>query len=363
MRAGRITGLATAFLIVGALSACGSTTTGFAPPVTSPQAAERAAEPSAAEPATTLPLFVPPLDAAPPTDGPAAQPLEPVLVDETSALPATVMSADGSSVTITDTSRIVPLWGNLSEIVFSLGLGDRVVARDSSATFGEAAGLPLVTRGHDVSAESVLSLRPTVVLAQTDTGPPEALDHIRNAGVPVLVLDTPNSVRDAVDRIALLAAALGVPGAGAALATRTQSDIDAVLADVPIVGTPPRVAFLYLRGTAGVYLLGGPGSGADSMIEAAGGVDAGTAIGLENAFTPLTSEALVLAAPDVIMMTTTGLESVGGIDGLVQIPGIAQTRAGLDRRIVTVEDGLLFSFGARTPLAIAEIVRQLHSSS
>src|SRR5262249_18804242 len=113
--------------------------------------------------------------------------LDPVHVAERPVLPVTVPSADGAQVTITDTSRIVPLWGNLSEIVFSLGLGDKVVARDASATFAEAAGLPLVTRGHDVSAESVLSLRPTVVLAQTDTGPREALEQIRAAGVPVLV--------------------------------------------------------------------------------------------------------------------------------------------------------------------------------
>ena len=108
-----------------------------------------------------------------------------------------------------------------------------------------------------------------------------------------------------------------------------------------------------MRGQAGVYLIAGPGSGADSMIEAAGGIDAGTAIGLDHPFTPFTSESLVEAAPDVILMTTTGLESVGGIDGLLDIPGIAQTPAGEQRRIVTVEDGLLYSFGPRTPDALA----------
>ena len=98
-----------------------------------------------------------------------------------------------------------------------------------------------------------------------------------------------------------------------------------------------------------MYLIAGPGSGADSMIDAAGGIDAGTAMGLDRPFTPITSEALVEAAPDVFLLTTTGLESVGGIDGLLEIPGIAQTPAGRDRRIVTVEDGLLYSFGSRTP--------------
>ena len=75
------------------------------------------------------------------------------------SLPVTVASADGRTVTVADVSRIIPLQGNLAEIVFDLGLGDHVVGRDISATFDEASHLPLVTRAHDVSAESVLSLR------------------------------------------------------------------------------------------------------------------------------------------------------------------------------------------------------------
>lgn len=309
---------------------------------------------------STLPLYVPPSTDA---EVPAAptQPLVPVALDPTPSLPTTVESADGSTVTVTDISRILPLWGNLSEVVFTLGLGDRVVGRDVAATFQEAKDLPVVTQGHDVSAESVLSLRPTVVLAQTDTGPPEALQQIRNAGVPVVVIEAPESLDDVTPRIELIAAALGVPDAGEALVERTHAEIAEVQASIPADAGHPKVAFLYMRGTAGVYLMGGPGSGADSMIVAAGGRDAGTEMGLGQPFTPLTSEALVDAAPDVILMTTTGLASVGGLDGLVKIPGIAQTPAGMNRRVVTVEDGLLYSFGSRSPEALRELIAQLYA--
>ncbi|NEB67693.1 ABC transporter substrate-binding protein, partial [Streptomyces fulvissimus] len=91
-------------------------------------------------------------------------------------------------------SRVVPLTGSLNEIVFTLGLGEQVVARDVTATFEQAAGLPVVTRAHDVSAESVLSLKPTVVLADTTTGPAEAIGQIRDAGVPLVVLDPPKGL-------------------------------------------------------------------------------------------------------------------------------------------------------------------------
>ena len=117
-----------------------------------------------------------------------------------------------------------------------------------------------------------------------------------------------------------------------------------VAGTAPITGAPPDVA------------------GANSSASGASVVkgEAGTAEGLTDPFTPLTSEALVSAAPDAILMTTTGLESVGGVAGLLEIPGIAQTPAGRQQRIITVEDGLLFSFGTRTPEALAQIIEQLH---
>lgn len=295
-------------------------------------------------------------EAAPPTLGTGG-----ASVDEP-VLPVTVASADGRTVTVTDVSRIVPLQGNLTEIVFDLGLGANVVGRDISATFEEASDLPVVTRAHDVSAESVLSLRPTLVLIDGDTGPPEAIEHIRNVGVPVVEFERPTRIEDIVPRIHEVATALGVAGAGEDLAARTEVALGRAAAAVP-EGDAPRIAFLYLRGSAGVYLLGGPDSGADSMIRAVGGIDAGTEMGLDEPFTPITSEALVEAAPEVLLLTTTGLESVGGIDGLSDIAGIAQTPAGRDQRVVTLEDGLLFSFGARTPAALDLMADQLYGAA
>ncbi|CAM5414559.1 heme/hemin ABC transporter substrate-binding protein [Streptomyces aurantiogriseus] len=280
----------------------------------------------------------------------------------TPKLPVTVDSSDGRKVTVKDASRILPLNGGVAEIVFTLGLGDRVVGRDITATFEEAEKLPQVTKAHDVSAESVLSLRPTVVLADTDTGPKEAVQQIRDAGIPVVVLDPATKLSDVTTRTTRVAEALGVPEAGKALNQRMSDELAAARAGVP-KGSKPKVAFLYMRGSAAVYLIGGRGSGADSLLEAAGAVDAGTAAGLDKPFTPITTEALAQAQPDVILMMTKGLESVGGLDGLLQIPGIAQTPAGLDRRVVDMEDGVLLGFGPRTPLVIDILVDRIHQAS
>jgi iron complex transport system substrate-binding protein len=285
-------------------------------------------------------------------DGPAPSP----------RLPITVESADGRSVTVESAEQILPLSGSLAEVVYTLGLGERVVGRDVTATFAEAAELPVVTRGHEVSAESVLSLHPDVVLVEDTAGPPEALEQIRAAGVPLVVFETPRELSAVAERIGAVAGAVGVPEAGQRLVERTEERLAAARQGVPVDGDRPRVAFLYLRGTASVYLLGGAESGAGSLIEAAGAVDAGAESGLEKDFTPITSEALAAAAPDVILVMSKGLESVGGIDGLLRIPGIAETPAGMDRRIASVEDGKLLNYGPRTDEVLASLTEQIHSA-
>lgn len=278
-------------------------------------------------------------------------------------LPAKVASADGHTVTVEDTSRVVPLTGSLNEIVFTLGLGEQVVARDITATFEQAADLPVVTRAHDVSAESVLSLKPTVVLADTTTGPAEAISQIRDAGIPLVVLDPPKELDDIGPRIEAVAGALGVAEAGMALVERTEQRIGKVRADVPDLPAAdrPRVAFLYLRGSASVYLLGGRESGAGSLLEAAGALDAGKESGLRKDFTAITSEALAKAAPDAILVMAKGLKSVDGVDGLVKIPGVAETPAGMDRRVVSIDDGVLLNYGPRTDQVLADLVDQLYA--
>jgi iron complex transport system substrate-binding protein len=267
-------------------------------------------------------------------------------------LPVTVTSADGRTVTITDTSRIlaVDLYGSLAEIVFALGLGGQVIGRDTATSFAAAQHLPLVTpAGHDLSAEGIIRLNPTVILTDTSIGPAVVLEQLRAMGIPVVFVDPKRTLETVPERITTVASALGVPQAGDQLAQRFLGELKEALP-----GTregSPVVAFLYLRGSAGVYLIGGDGAGSDAMIEAAGGVDAGTQLGLQN-FRPLTSEGLVTAAPDILLVMTKGLESVGGAEELLVMPGIAQTPAAQAKRVIDIEDSLLLNFGTRTPQVV-----------
>jgi iron complex transport system substrate-binding protein len=271
-------------------------------------------------------------------------------------LPVTVTDAQGTEVTVTDTSRVLALdvYGTLSRTVFELGLGDRLVGRDISTDFAEADDLPLVTQdGHSLNAEAILGLDPTVIITDTSLGPWDVVLQMRDSGIPVVVVDSHRGLDNVTDLIHAVADPLGVPAAGDALAARTQQQIDEVTAQIADVapadpGQRLRTVFLYVRGQSGVYYMFGEDSGADSLIEAIGGYDVADEIGW-NGMKPLTAEGLVAAQPDLVLMMTGGLDSAGGIDGLLErLPALAETPAGQHSRFVLMDDSQILGFGPIT---------------
>ncbi len=281
----------------------------------------------------------------------------------TPQLPVTVSDVAGRQVTVNDVSRVVVLNGDIAEVVFALGLGGNVVATDTSATYpAEVRALPKIGYQRTLNAEGILAQRPTLVLGDESAGPPAVLDQLRSAGVAVVQLGTGKDVGTPATKIRAVAAALGVTAAGERVAAATQAAIDGARrsAEMAAGGNKPRVAFLYLRGTT-TLMLGGKGSGADAMIAAAGGIDAGTEAGVSN-FAPLTAEALVAARPDVLLLLSAGLESVGGVDGLLGLPGVAQTPAGQNRRVLHYDDLYLLGLGPRTGAALADLAQGLHGA-
>jgi iron complex transport system substrate-binding protein len=200
------------------------------------------------------------------------------------------------------------------------------------------------------------------VIGDTRTGPSETLEQLRGAGVAVLIAPEVWTLSELPNRVEMIANALGIPRAGTDLINMTEQSIDAALKGVGAYATTPRVAFLYVRGTASVYLLGGSGSGADELVAATGAIDVGALNGLA-AFTPLTAEAIVQADPDVLLVMTKGLDSVGGIDGLLELPGVSSTRAAASSAVIAVDDDLLLSFGPRTGALITRLAELLNTFS
>lgn len=286
----------------------------------------------------------------------------PVADNPTSQLPVTVDSVGHAPVTVTDAGRIIAVDrnGTLGNIVFALGLGARVVGRDTSTAFPSALDKPQVTNtGHTLNAEKVLALRPSVVLVDENTIPPQAVDQIRAANVPVVAFSATRSLGTTPTLIRSVAAALGVPDAGEALVTRTDQQIAAAQKHVPSPSGDPTMAFVYIRGPK-LVLLAGPGSGADDLIKELGGRDAADDADLTGAYTAVTAEAMVNANPDVILVMTQGADSVGGVDGVLGLPGIADTNAGRARRIVQMDQTEILAFGPDIGAVLGSLAQAIY---
>ncbi|HVQ91377.1 MAG TPA: ABC transporter substrate-binding protein [Mycobacteriales bacterium] len=258
-----------------------------------------------------------------------------------------------------DAVRIVPLNGDIAEIVYALNKGEQVVGTDISATYpADAVKKQKIGYQRSLSAEGILSLKPTLAIGTEEAGPPPVLEQIRSAGVRVEIVPVGTGVDGAATKIRAVAKLLGVEAAGEKLATDVSGAVDAARKRAATATDKPRVAFLYLRGPQ-TMMIGGRGSRADAMITAAGGVDTGTEAGI-NGYAQLTAEALAKAKPDVILVLTAGLKSVGGVDGLLKLPGVAQTPAGQARKIIDLDDLYLLGLGPRTGNALNDLVTALH---
>jgi iron complex transport system substrate-binding protein len=251
-------------------------------------------------------------------------------------------------------SRVVALANGSAEIIAAMGHLDILVGRDIASDLPSLDSVEVVTSGHQIVAEKIISLKPDLVLIDESSGPTAALEVLRSAGIRIVKISEAWTLDDIERKVNEVAVAIGTIEDGIALTAALQNSTSSVTQ----ISAGKKIAFLYLRGGSAIYLIGGKGSGTDSLIAAIGGIDAG-AQKFENPFTPMTAEAIATLNPDVFLVMSKGLESVGGVDGLIALPGIAQTQAGKNRAIVAVDDSLLLSFGPRSYSLLAALSQSI----
>jgi iron complex transport system substrate-binding protein len=271
----------------------------------------------------------------------------------------TISQDDVRSISLTtqtslSVSRVVVLANGVAEIIQSLNAQSMIVGRDISSTEDSLSDIPIVTSGHQVLPEKVIALKPDLVLIDASTGPKSAIEAIRSAGIKVIQTPESWSLADLPIKVRAVGDAIGAQDQAEDLVQQLNQSLR-----VSTVKNSPRVAFLYLRGTSSVYLIGGAGSGADSILDAIGAIDIG-AQSLDRPFNTLTAESLAELNPDVILVMSKGLESVGGVQGLLKLPGVAQTKAGKNSAVIDVDDSLLLSFGPRTPSLVEALAKALN---
>ena len=257
------------------------------------------------------------------------------------------------SIASTQAMRLISIGGALTEIIYLLKANTELVGVDTTSIYPEAATqLPNVGYARSLSAEGILALRPTQLIATADAGPPIVMRQITDAGIPLATLPSGHQVNDVIDQVRTIGRLVHKTHAAEVLANQLLLDwknTQARVTNSKIKNT--RVLFI-LSQNPSQLMVGGKETSADAMIAYAG---ARNAISGLSGFKPLTPEAVIAANPDVILLTDQGMKAVGGIGGVLRFPGINQTRAGKERNIISLEAMYLLGFGPRMPSAVAEL--------
>ena len=258
-----------------------------------------------------------------------------------------------------DPARVITLGGSVTEIAVALGAEGRLVARDTTSNWPESVGaLPDVGYIRALSPENVLALDPDLIVAEGDAGPPEAVDVLKAAGIPFVLVPEATDPAGIVAKVEAVGQALSLPAEGDALAAELQGKLDAAEARASTVTAPKRVLFvLSLQG--GGVMAGGEGTEAEGIIRLAGGVNAATGF---QGYKPMTDEAVLAAQPDAILMMDRESDlSIADADVLAQ-PALSQTPAAQSATLIRMDGMLLLGFGPRTPEAADRLYAALYGN-
>ncbi len=275
---------------------------------------------------------------------------------------ASVTDAAGNTITINDSSRIVSVGTAVTETIYALGVGDKVVGVDNSSSeyITEARQLPKVGPRNTLSAEGILSLNPTLLVMTDDAGPAPVIDQLKSSGVTVLAITANYSVDAVKQKIRTIAKALNLEPRGEELTGAIDRDMQEVARMLANVQMKPKVVFAGRGPNAPSATMSGKGTTIDEMIRLAGGVNPITEF---QGFRQMTDEAVVAAQPDILLMTERSFERSGGVEGVLKFPGVALTPAGKNRRIVPVSDMYFQGFGPGVGRAVLDLTGKLHAQA
>jgi iron complex transport system substrate-binding protein len=273
------------------------------------------------------------------------------------AEPPALADADGKAIERGDARRVITVGGALTEIVYLLGVEASLVGVDTTSLYPPDAlkRLPNVGYMRVLSAEGVLSLKPTLVIADGEAGPPAILAQLKSAGAAVVRLKKSASPEGVVYKMRALARLLGREPEGEKLASAYSADMAALAAAIAKAEHRPKVVFL-LSASRGL-MAAGQETAADRVIGLAGGVNA---IQGYTGYKPLAAEAVIAGKPEFILATEHGLAQIGGAARLLERPELAETPAGREKHVVALDALLVLGFGPRTPAGVRFLAEKLH---
>ncbi len=267
-----------------------------------------------------------------------------------------VTDARNREVVIRDSSRIASIGGAVTEVLYAMGLGDRIIAVDQTSTFPpQATSKPDVGYTRTLSPEGVLSVGPSLILATDGAGPRTTIDVLEQASIPVVMIPEAHDADGVVRKIEMIAAAVGEPEKGRILAEAVRADFDAIEKALGQVKDQPRAVFV-MSASGGAAVVGGSETSADAMFRLARITNAMSAI---KGYKPAQDEAAMLSEPDAVVVMRDGGQKLDA-DIIFALPTFLGTPAARDRKLLTYPGSYLLGFGPRTPFAVRDLAVALH---
>jgi iron complex transport system substrate-binding protein len=266
--------------------------------------------------------------------------------------------AAGPALAATAPQRIVAIGGAITEIVFALGEGGRVVAIDTTSLYPwkAVASLPKVGYLRQLSVEGILSTRPDLILADVDAGPKDVLDQLERMGAPVAHFSAAHTAASVVPKIRFVGTAIGHAAAAEAMIEDYSADLKTIETTVGGLAAHPKVLFLMAVGTTGLRGAG-DGTAAAELIGRAGGVNSFAGV---DGYKPVSAEAALAADPDYLLMMQQTVDEIGGTHAVAMLPALARLTAAREKRIVALDGNYMLNFGPRTAHAIRDLAAALH---
>lgn len=254
--------------------------------------------------------------------------------------------------------RIVSAGGSITEIIYALGQEHRLVARDSTSNHpSQVSELPNIGYVRRLSAEGLLSVNPDLILAEEGAGPPETLDVLAETQVPLTFVPMGHDREAVLTKIKVVADALDVPEDGATLAAQVADAIDTATKNLELAD---KSVLFILTMQGGRVLAAGQDTAAQGIIEMAG---ARNAIEGFSGYKPLGDEAIITAAPDIVLMMEGGRSVSETDEDVLSHPAIAVTPAGQNQALIRMDGMLLLGFSVRTGEAVTELAAELRDAN
>jgi iron complex transport system substrate-binding protein len=268
-----------------------------------------------------------------------------------------VRDARDRDVLIDDPSRIISIGGAITEILYALGLDDRIAGVDTTSLYPAAAlrDKPNVGYMRQLSAEGVLGLNPSLVFAMQGSGPKETMDVLEAAKVPLVLVPETFSEQGLLDKIKLVGHAMGVEARAACLTAAVSRDLTQLSELRAKVTKPVRVMFVMslLNGRA---MVAGQHTAANEIINLSGAVNA---IDGYDGYKMINDEAIVAAKPDVVLSIQPSRDTLEA-EAVYAHPGFALTPVATTKTFISMEGLYLLGFGPRTAAAARDLSARLY---